>query len=128
MQRFDVVKFVVGSAIIAFGAGTLGVSAFQADHSGVFIGALLFVAGFEISQYSEPWRREIGIERMFRRAQQFDLTKTGSLLLGAVAVTHGFVLLAQGINATALLTTLGAAVLIFVGYALMHLSVNHTLV
>ncbi|MDY6774380.1 MAG: hypothetical protein SVS85_04220, partial [Candidatus Nanohaloarchaea archaeon] len=125
MRVDDALELVSGSLILVTGLGISAVAANQESFPGVFLGFMLFVVGYRISQFaaeeSGETRLQDTVSDMVRGARLVHLLMT---LVGIGGIGYGFILLFQSLGSRDLVTAAVGSGTMFLGYMAAHYGVN----
>ncbi|MFB6167100.1 MAG: hypothetical protein ABEJ62_02460 [Candidatus Nanohaloarchaea archaeon] len=122
-------ELILGAIVLSAGLATAAISAYRENFPGVFLGFLVFVVGYKVSQYGVRISENSGIRDtvsdMVEGARFIDLLMA---VTGIGSIAYGFTTLFQSLQNASLLQAFLASTLMFAGYVLTHYAVNRTLV
>ncbi len=125
----DTAELVAGTVILSAGLGLSALSASERSFIGVFLGFILFILGYKLSQISvrsghrPPFRETV--RDILAQAWAVDVLM---VIVGSGTITYGFVMLFGSIETANIFRATLAALLMFLGYAMAHYAVNKTVV
>ncbi len=122
------IEVALSSLLLAAGLAVSGIAAVREQFLGVFIGFILFVSGYRLSQLAvaaEPVGARSFLEDVLDAAHAIRLFM---VVVGGGAMTYGFVHLVGSMQTTDFPRAVAATGLIFIGYATAHYAVNRTVV
>lgn len=126
---WQTVELIIATLILAIGLMLAAVFAFNESFIGVFVGFLLFVLGYKLSQFAV---RKSAPSPLRDTVRDIVVAVDGIETLMAIAAagggTYGFILLFDSIQQTQVELAVAAVLTILISYAIGHLAINRTLV
>lgn len=129
MKILETAGLLLGSTVLVMGLGISAISASQKSFPGVFIGFVLFVAGYKVSQFvargsEETEVREV-VDDIVKGSMLIDFLVT---LVGVGTIGYGFILLFESLKEVEFVIAAAASGIMFTGYVMAHYGVNRTVV
>ncbi|MDY6766282.1 MAG: hypothetical protein SVW77_02845 [Candidatus Nanohaloarchaea archaeon] len=129
MNLLDSVELLVGSTVLIAGLGFSAITAARESFPGVFVGFVLFLSGYKLSQVAVRDSEETPlrglVSDMLDEAKVIDLFMA---VVGTGAIAYGFLLLFQAFGRTDVGMAAVSSALMFAGYVIAHYGVNKTVV
>lgn len=129
MKLLDAAELLLGSVVLVAGLGLSALAANVQSFPGVFLGFILFVVGYRLSQVavreSDESELQGAVSDIVEGAEIAELFMT---VVGVGTIAYGFTLLFTSFNRADLLLTAAASALLFTGYVTAHYGINKTLV
>lgn len=132
LQRvISLAELTVGAVMLAAGLALAAFAATNEAFSGVFVGMVLSVAGYKLSQYSAT---DTPVQDTTLGDLVADIRGAGSVLtllmviVGTATFAYGLTILFRSIPEARMGTAITATLTMIAGYIITHYAVNNTLV
>lgn len=128
-QLAEAAELGISSIILTAGLALTSIMAIRRNFSGVFIGVLLSLIGYKLSQYSaRDTTNSLIADIHTETLEAGSFLQLLTVLTGAGTMTYGTIILISSLNNPQLFDAVGGTLLLFTGYALSHYAINKTLI